>query len=360
VYLWNLVARRRAGLPVNHVKHLLMVSSIGFWWWAQVLTADVLLGLILFEVFHDVQYLTIVWIFNRGRVDSGQGVGGFTRFVFRRSWGMIAVYVGMVFAYGGIVPVAVRATGDLQGVFGTIIITSALLHYYFDGFIWKVREESTREGLGLSGGTATPGTSWHGVKWLALLLPLAALWIADDTGAAAEMTPPLSKAQALVRSTPDSAVAQLKFGQALNGAGRHVESIPALERSLAIVPGDPEVEQNLFLAQLEGGKEALEKGDEALARRLLGAAYAKSPRFVAGDCNSRGHELLQEKQYDAAVVQLRAALLVQPDMAFAHLNLALAYRGMGRRSLALDHARRGAALLPGDPRAQGLVREFER
>ena len=38
---------------------------------------------VLFEIFHDVQYLAIVWLFNRKRVDTDPQVGGFTRFVFR-------------------------------------------------------------------------------------------------------------------------------------------------------------------------------------------------------------------------------------------------------------------------------------
>ena len=47
-----------------------------------------LVGIALFEVFHDVQYLTIVWIFNVNRVDRNPGVGSFARFLFRRSWSL--------------------------------------------------------------------------------------------------------------------------------------------------------------------------------------------------------------------------------------------------------------------------------
>jgi len=45
----------------------------------------VLVGIALFEVFHDVQYLSLVWIYNRKRVRSDSSIGGFMRFVFRRS-----------------------------------------------------------------------------------------------------------------------------------------------------------------------------------------------------------------------------------------------------------------------------------
>jgi hypothetical protein len=79
---------------------------VGWWGYANVGVADILLGLILFEVFHDVQYLAIVWLFNRRRVETDKGVGGFTAFVFRRSWGLVGLYLAMVFAYGGLGPLA--------------------------------------------------------------------------------------------------------------------------------------------------------------------------------------------------------------------------------------------------------------
>ena len=55
--------------------------------------ASVLVGIALFEVFHDVQYLSLVWIYNRKRVESDRSIGGFMRFVFRRSGALSGVYV---------------------------------------------------------------------------------------------------------------------------------------------------------------------------------------------------------------------------------------------------------------------------
>ena len=47
--------------------------SIAFWWYSNVAVSNMLVGIALFEVFHDVQYLTIVWIFNLNRVDRNPG-----------------------------------------------------------------------------------------------------------------------------------------------------------------------------------------------------------------------------------------------------------------------------------------------
>ena len=44
-----------------------MLTSFGFWWYANIAVSNLLLGILLFELFHDVQYLSIVWVFNRSR-----------------------------------------------------------------------------------------------------------------------------------------------------------------------------------------------------------------------------------------------------------------------------------------------------
>ena len=72
---------------------------------------NILVGIALFEVFHDVQYLSIVWIYNRARVERDQSIGGFMRFVFRRSGSLIGVYVGLVLAYGAIALLSQRSFG---------------------------------------------------------------------------------------------------------------------------------------------------------------------------------------------------------------------------------------------------------
>jgi hypothetical protein len=73
-----------------------------FWWYCNNIVASVLVGVALFEVFHDVQYLSLVWIYNRKRVETDSSIGGFMRFVFRRSGSLVGLYVGLIFAYGAL------------------------------------------------------------------------------------------------------------------------------------------------------------------------------------------------------------------------------------------------------------------
>src|SRR2546425_738219 len=167
------------GRPVSSVKLLLMATSIGFFWYTNVFVSNLLAGIALFEVFHDVQYLSIVWIYNLNRVQKDPGVGAFTRFLFRRSGALVGVYVGLVVAYGSLNLVSTAmSTGLLRRTLTGLLAASALLHFYYDGFIWKVRERATRQSLGLSGGTpdqalaVRPAWLLHGAKWSLFIVPV--------------------------------------------------------------------------------------------------------------------------------------------------------------------------------------------
>src|SRR6185312_15136040 len=88
------------GKQPNPVKLALLATTIAFWWFCNNGVTNILAGIALFEVFHDVQYLSLVWIYNRNRVEKDRSIGGFLRFVFRRSGSLVGLYVGLVFAYG--------------------------------------------------------------------------------------------------------------------------------------------------------------------------------------------------------------------------------------------------------------------
>src|ERR1700724_2108636 len=176
------------GKRPNPVKIALLITSISFWWYCNNIVASVLVGVALFEVFHDVQYLSLVWIYNRKRVESDSSIGGFMHFVFRRSGALVGVYIGLVLAYGGLsLSKSYVGIDAVKNILTGVVTASALLHFYYDGFIWKVREKSTRQSLGIGGGTADISTngflpSWalHGVKWVAVfVIPLGILWFRE-------------------------------------------------------------------------------------------------------------------------------------------------------------------------------------
>src|SRR5262249_20085102 len=83
----------------SRIKLAIMMTSFVFWWYTQVYIGNILLGLAMFEVFHDVQYLGIVWIFNQKRVANDPQVGRFTSLLFRPNRRMVGFYVGLCLAY---------------------------------------------------------------------------------------------------------------------------------------------------------------------------------------------------------------------------------------------------------------------
>src|SRR5262245_11354982 len=224
--------------PPSNVKLLLMVTSFGFWWYSNVTTTNLLLGIGLFEVFHDFQYLSIVWIFNRSKVGTDGGVGAFTRFLFRRSGTLVGLYVGLVFAYGSLYFVSRGLSSEsLRAGLTGLLAASGLLHFYYDGFIWKIRERSTRESLGLVGGRSEviaarglPQWLSHGLKWGAFIIPVVWLGVTEAGGRA----PDIDRARAIVSAAPEDAQGHYNLGVALDEQGRIDEAIAQFREALRI------------------------------------------------------------------------------------------------------------------------------
>src|SRR5438046_2618292 len=241
LWLANYVRMWVAGTRQNPVKLALFVTSVAFWWYCNNGVANILAGIALFEVFHDVQYLSLVWIYNRNRVEKDSSIGGFMRFIFRRSGSLIGLYVGLVFAYGSI--------GYLNSTIGLDTITplltgwgaaSGVLYFYYVGFIWKVREKSKLQSVGLAGGTADlnvggllPGWALHGSKLaVAFVLPLTAMWFGKVYRAA----PAADRTSHVVADLPASARAHYNYGAALQELGLFDEAEKEYQTALRIDP----------------------------------------------------------------------------------------------------------------------------
>src|SRR6058998_1952381 len=225
LFLFNFSRMWAEGKSPNPVKLALLVTSIAFWWYCNNAVTNILAGIALFEVFHDVQYLSLVWIYNRSRVEKDTSIGGFMRFVFRRSGSLVGLYVGLVFAYGSLAYFTAHLEIEtVKRVLTGVVAASGLLHFYYDGFIWKVRDRSTRENLGLAAGNISapprellPSWALHGLKWVGVfVVPLGALWI----GQARNQTPEVEQTARIAADLPNGARAHWKHGFALHKAER--------------------------------------------------------------------------------------------------------------------------------------------
>src|SRR4029077_16735799 len=236
-FIWMWVRGKRP----NPVKLALLITSISFWWYCNNIVASILVGVALFEVFHDVQYLSLVWIYNRKRVETDSSIGGFMRFVFRRSGSLVGLYVGLIFAYGALGYFKSSVGVDsVKNILAGVVTASALLHFYYDGFIWKVREKSTRQSLGITGGTADvstkgflPGWALHGAKWVGVfVIPLGALWLGQTHSVRSE----LDRVAMIAADLPTSARANLNHATALQDAGRVDEAAESFSKALRLNP----------------------------------------------------------------------------------------------------------------------------
>jgi hypothetical protein len=364
-FLWNLIRESRAGRPPNPAKLLLLATSISFWIYSNVVVSNILVGILLFELFHDVQYLSIVWHFNRSRVERDPDVGSFSRFLFRPRAAMLGVYVAMVLAYGSIGLLKTRIPVPwIESVLIGAITASTLLHFYFDGFIWKLRERDTREALGLEGGTSVIRPSagvppWlvHGLKWSLLVVPLVVL-ASFRLGAPATA---LAYAETIAGIGPKRAVAQYNYGVALRDAGQTEAALERFERARALDSGDGElgqrIDRSLAWIRADRADALVREGRSDAAREVLGNSLELLPSLT-NELNLQTADRARAGDWEGAEASSEVALLIEPDSWRSHFNLAQVLYQTNRLEEATAHARESVRL-GGGANAQKLLRVLE-
>jgi len=359
------------------VKLVLLVTSISFWWYCNNIVASVLVGIALFEVFHDVQYLSLVWIYNRKRVESDSSISGFMRFVFRRSGSLIGLYVGLIFAYGALGYFKSSIGIDVvKRILTGVVTASALLHFYYDGFIWKVREKSTRQSLGIGGGTTDvltsgflPSWALHGAKWFAVfVIPLGALWFGQVRLPQNE----LAHLAWIAADLPVSARAHTNYAKALQEAGRLDKAADEFSAALRLNPASAKAHANLASVligkgnledaqthfetalRLDSNNAELHSGYAYLLERLdrpeqAAAEIEASVRLDPQSAQARysyGAFLEKHGKLEEAIVQYRRAIQADPRHVDAHLDLASALFQEGDLQGAEAHYLEGSRLKP--------------
>lgn len=145
----------------NFPKFATLLVSLVFWAWCMLKVENIIIGLIMWEIFHDLQYNVFVWKYNQARVAKGISQSPFERFLFRPDARTILIYGGCIILYGclGVFTQDIIGIYENQEIhtslisrFGNVFAASGLIHFYTDGFIWKVRDQKVRTDLGLAGG----------------------------------------------------------------------------------------------------------------------------------------------------------------------------------------------------------------
>lgn len=331
VFLWNAWKQIRQGNPPSPLKFVSMSASIGFWWYSLTQVDEMIYGVLIWEMFHDVQYNALVWIQGRRRIALGKATGRLGRFLFRPGVGRIAFYLALSFLYGGM-GLLMRydhanspeklfggADGELSALLTRIVIASALLHFYFDGFIWRIRKEGIREGLGIAagvGGTAresgAPAWLGHGWKWILFVVPVAWLGVREYSGKAAS---DLEIVHNLAALAPGNWGMHTLSGVLELGEGREDSAIGSLQRAIRIKPDQVLARELLGNIRFNRGELELAVEEYTAAVRSDSAAFDESGRM--------GMALAALGRFDRAEPYLDEALKAYPYDSTLLQNLAV-------------------------------------
>lgn len=260
LFFANMYLRWRAGERPSWTKVVLMATTFGCFWYSAATVTNIVVAYAFFELFHDIQYLTIVWAFNRSRAAKDTSLRGFTPWLFQPRVAFVLVYLALIFGYGSLKYGSTLVTQDqLQRVLAAVFLTSTLLHYYFDGFIWKLREKDNQQSLDLNRADTPlrqllmPIALRHGLLWMLFLVPFGYLAVSQVSDAMrrhalddrARLELRLAESQGLAAVLPGSFRAQYNVGLACEYLGDLPAARAAYEATLGCCPDFGPAQQGL-------------------------------------------------------------------------------------------------------------------
>ncbi len=304
------VRQARSGQPVSWLKITSLLLSLGYlavcW---SLLGRNLLLGLAAFEAFHDIQYMAVAWGYNQRLVSTGKS-NRMLSLLCSPNAASVALYVGVIVTYGFIAVLAMDLSRDVGihhlGVSLVVAFaaTSGLLHFYFDGFIWKVRQPKTQRDLGIE--VSDEGTGYplfsrlrEGAQALLVAGPLVVLGLLAFNLDGVEV--PMRGA--LARTFPGDGELQFQYAAALEKAGQADRAAEAYRQAAALAPDA--LGARVALARIE-----MQRGDLAAAVVELEQIVALAPERT--DASLLLARLALQRGDFASVESTVAALLARP------------------------------------------------
>jgi Flp pilus assembly protein TadD len=296
----------------------------------------------MFEIFHAVQYNALVWTYNHRMIDRAGDRLGPLRFLFANGWVPLAAYLAAIVAFGSIKWVAESIDPSAAKTALLILLfTSTTLHFYFDGFIWKVSERLTQQNLGIEGSgrrrSRVPALL-HSAKWTALAAAsLMLFWIETARPFRSAADEKAWVAEAL-KWTPDVPELLVRNGHLSLARGDLTNAVDSARRVVQIRPAW--TDGQLLLAET------------LVARHDFPAARAAAERATALDPTSSsasyqlGLATVQLHDYAAAERALQQAVALNSEIAQTHFQLGNVYFITHRFNLAEQSYRRAVALSP--------------
>jgi protein O-GlcNAc transferase len=149
------------------------------------------------------------------------------------------------------------------------------------------------------------------------------------------------RARSLAERYPNSGIVWNLFGTSLAVQGK--DALSALKKAAELLPGDPDVYNNLGNAQREAG-------EHSAAVQSYRHALQLKPRFAEAN-NNLGNALKDLGQDDAAMASYQRALKIKPDYPEAHYNLGNALKDLGELEPAMASYQRALKIKPDYPEA---------
>lgn len=403
-YVADVVRQTSSQRGISWIKVALAVSTGALYWFSGRVTTNLVIGIAMFEIFHAVQYYAIVWVYNRRLAERVGERFGWLGFLFRERWSMLGLYLASIAAYGSIRYFSgapddvdtIARHADWIALITAAFNTSTLLHFYYDGFIWKVSERQTAANLDVAEGVSlvdrfVPGAI-HAAKWGALAAALGLLvWLqfrqSGETArlgqtedervyaALARWTPNLPEAQLqtarlaidadnldaavdlarrAVELRPRSHEAHAILGDALLFSREPAEAADAFRRAVALAGDRWRYHAKLAESLRDAGRidEALDVLDTAIERlpdeRELSEELAAMLTFAAEQSKLSG-ELVAARRYYERLLEIR------PDDAGARFRLGQFEYEAGDYAAAAETFRRLAGAQPREPKGRMML-----
>ena len=155
VYLGHVAWCARRGYALNPLKYAFMFSSYFLWYFTSFSTAYLLVFAVAHRIMHGIQYIVMVYYYNRHKVERTGGDSALLRHVAGNLKAFLLICAAYAMVFHALTEGLVRDFGfGLVGfntnfdLFSYSLLSSfALIHYYYDAFIWKVRTQDVQEGL---------------------------------------------------------------------------------------------------------------------------------------------------------------------------------------------------------------------
>ncbi|HSE65318.1 MAG TPA: tetratricopeptide repeat protein [Thermoanaerobaculia bacterium] len=291
-YVANAVAvwrEKRISTPNKHLLHFVafavLIWSYQFPSWYRAQSVQ--------NLFHASQYFFMVWIYGNLSIRrDATRPGSFYRAIFGSPRGTL-LFAFLVALYGtgayllfssGYRLVGGDAERTMQ-IVGSIALTSLLLHYYVDSFIWKVRSKEVRTALAIRPADAAPE---------AAPLPIA------------PAAPRLPRLRQAAHAVAYFGIPILLIG--IVGAGNR--NVPA-DREIRQIGHEVELFPRSAYGHFNFAKAALKTGDRTTARRELTRAVELAPTFE-GPARDLAELDSREGNHAAEIEHARLAVRAEP------------------------------------------------